>query len=404
MVFDGLYSNTKARKLAALANEQKYVILSHGKDSGTNFMLRQGSAVIFVPPQYALLSKKFALNTVNRFNLFKDNNKLKKFMKFEYPEDMYITKTGNNTHFMQIFVGGQYVPDLDMLFTNSNKIINNKVGVWKLPVNSRNSNPVKPRNGIDKLSQIVNSVPGVYFVFACRSQVCPRGISKILQMTGGGVTNARVVNRPLVGANRFHFNNIGTALNNINTSNNNKKTRVTRSTFPIVGGVRKPKKMDKLRMNDYIKRRAAMTRRRNLRKIAGYNGNTSNGNGNRPLKRSRTNNNNSNGNRPHKRIRTNNNTSNGNRPPKRSRTNNNTSNGNRPPKRSRVNNNSNGNRPLKRSRVNNNGTITANLMRVMKEPPTKQRYNKIMTLLARMPNNGTTTNLLSKKSIPEFRG
>ena len=387
MVFDGLYSNTKARKLAALANEQKYVILSHGKDSGTNFILQQGSAVIFVPPQYALLSKKFALNTVNRFNLFKDNNKLKKFMKFEYPEDMYFTKTGNNTHFMQIFVGGQYVPDLDMLFTNSNKIVNNKVGVWKLPINSRNSNPMKPRNGIDKLSQIVNSVPGVYFVFACRSQVCPSGISKILQMTGGGVTNAKVVNRPLVGANRFHFNNIGTALNNINTSNNNKKTRVTRSTFPIVGGVRKPKKMDKLRMTDYIKRRAAMTRRRNLRKIAGYNGNNT-----------------SNGNRPLKRIRTNNNTSNGNRPPKRSRTNNNTSNGNRPPKRSRMNNNTNnGNRPLKRSRTNNNGTIAANLMRVMKEPPTKQRYNKIMTLLARMPNNGNTTNL-SKKSIPEFRG
>ena len=380
MVFNGIYSNAKARNLAALANQQKYIVLSHGQDTGTNFKMRRGSAVIFVPPQYAILSKQFALNTVSGFNLFKDNNKLKKFMKFEYPEDMYFTKTGNNTHFMEIFVGGQSVPDLNLTFANNNKKINNKVGVWKLPINSRTSMPIKPYNGIDKLSQIVNSVPGVYFVFACRSQVCPRGIRKILQMTGGGLINTMAARRPLVGANRLHFNNMRTALNNINTGTNNARNkniknmsinnsntgnRATRPMgirrrLPVTGGVRKPK-IDKSRLVTMARRRAAMARRKNRLKTVGYNGNT-------------------------------------NRPPKRSRANNNVS---RPPKRSRANNNVS--RPPKRSRANNNGTIVANLVRVMKEPPTKQRLNKVMTLLARMPNNGNTVNL-SKKFIPEFRG
>ena len=196
MNMNGRYPNKLRDGMAAVANRKKWVVLSHGRNTGNDFTVPPNSAIVYVPPKYSILGTRYAFNLLNK-PIFKNEASLQRFLTFKNNENSYQVPINNKKYHMQMFVAGQKAPNLGLSFTNGNPDIQSKLGVYKLPFNSTRRRNLPNKN---RLSSLMGSQPGVYFVFACRGEMCPRRIVKRHQLVGGGTYNAAATNRPPEGA------------------------------------------------------------------------------------------------------------------------------------------------------------------------------------------------------------
>ena len=198
-----------------------------------SFRVPNETAIIFVAPEYAVLSKNYAFKTMAQ-PIFTNSNSLNSFLKFRLPKPMYATVTGNKAHYVHIHDSGSMIADMRLEFSDAN--YNDKVGVYELPI-SNSSAYSKPINTQTTLSQFLrNNGKGIYFIFACRTDPCPRGIIRTVQMTGGGSTNVPVRNVPPEGQTRFTGlpSNIRRALPTINKRGNQGKRPGAENLPPAV--------------------------------------------------------------------------------------------------------------------------------------------------------------------------
>lgn len=200
--FFGLYSTTVRNKLSELSKSSynKYLVLSHGNLMRTSFRVPNKTAIIFVAPEYAVLSKNYAFKTMKQ-PIFTNSNSLNSFLKFRLPEPMYATLTGNKSHYVNIHDSGSLIADMRLTFRDVHN--DDKVGVYELPI-SRSSVYYKPIKTEIKLSEFLKDKgEGIYFIFACRSETCPLGRVYTVNMTGGGRILAPIRPVPAEGQTRL---------------------------------------------------------------------------------------------------------------------------------------------------------------------------------------------------------